>query len=86
MLGKTIERLFKRGSHHEHKHNFVVFQEIRHAPIKGGGHTNYFLMKCSLCPEAFIFGEEDFKLTTPEHQEKVYRFVESRGLKLELAN
>lgn len=78
MLG----RLFKKKSRHEH--NFVVLLEIKHAPVEGGRHTSYFLMKCALCPETLIFGEDNFKLTTPEHQKTLCGFAESHGLKLEL--
>lgn len=77
-IGRIIRRLLKGESYHEHK--FLVLQEVRHAPIIGGGHTDYFLMKCTLCSETLIFGEDNFKLTTPEHQKTVHGFVESHGL------
>lgn len=82
MIGKTIGRIIRRLLKGEsyHEHNFVVLLEIKHAPMEGGRHISYFLMKCALCPEVFIFKEDDFKLTTPEHQKTVHRFVESHGL------
>lgn len=84
-LVSSVISFFSRSSkkvEHQCVYRHVI-AVLEHAPVGEQNHTSYMIFSCK-CGNAIMFPEENFNLTTEEHQSAVKKQLEESGYKLVL--
>jgi hypothetical protein len=66
----------------KHEHGYAHPYPIEDAPIGGGRHTIYSVLVCHGCMTAVTFPQDNFLLTTSEHQEWLKTGLADMGITL----